>query len=253
MFTIFVAVVAAAVFWMYFQHDRQRSRMLRAAAPRPIAELAEDTPGRVVGIVQPIGEVLIAPLSGRRCVYYVARVERRGDAPAMPGRDAAPPAQLTVGAATHPAASRTQPAAATPMELDDAAWSVIASETAAAGFVIQDETGRAVVEPATAKFDLGFGPSVALGGATALTPGQREFFERHRIVDGLDGPLDGGSPVLRYREAAIAIGEAITVVGAGTREADPDAAPVDHYRGDPPTRLRFVGSAQHPLVVRNDR
>jgi len=256
MFTIFVVVVAAAVFAMYFQNERQRGRSLRTAAPRPIAELSDDTPGRVVGIAQPIGDPLIAPLSGRRCVYYVARVERRVDAPRMPGPGGAPPAQLTVGTATHPTASHTQSPerdAPTQAEPGDPAWSILASETGATAFVIHDETGRAVVEPAAAKFDLGFEPSVAFGGVAELTPSQRDFFARHRIADQLAGPLDGRSAFLRYTEAAIAVGEAVTVVGAGTREADPDAAAPDHYRGDPPTRLRFSASARRPLVIRNDR
>jgi hypothetical protein len=50
MFTIFVAVVAAAVFAMYFQHERQRTQLLRKAPARPIRDLPEDTPGRIVGI-----------------------------------------------------------------------------------------------------------------------------------------------------------------------------------------------------------
>jgi hypothetical protein len=256
MFTIFVVFVAAAVFAMYIQQGRQRGRLLHQAPPRPLAEMPEDTPGRVVGIAQPIGDALTAPLSGRRCVYYVARVERRSDAPPVPAGSAGPPAQLTVGAATHPAATHTQPAAGDAAghdAPDDPAWSIIASETGATAFVIQDETGRAVVEPAAAKFDLQFAPSVGFAGAAELTSSQREFLARHRIDDRLDWLLDGQSPFLRYREATIAIGEAITVVGSGTREPDPDAAPVDHYRGDPPTRLRFAASARHPLVVRNDR
>jgi hypothetical protein len=164
MFTIFIVVVAAAVFAMYVQHDRQQTRRIQRSEPRRIAELPEDTPGRIAGIAQPAGEALTAPLSGRACVYYLARVERRLDAPAMPGPSGGPPVELTVGAATHPAATHTQapgPDAPNHPTLDDPGWTTIASETAATTFVIQDETGRAVIDPAHAKFDLRFEPSVA--------------------------------------------------------------------------------------------
>jgi len=218
MFTLFVVVVAAAVFVMYVRNERQRPSRLREAPARPISELAEDTPGRVVGITQNPGEPLTAPLSGRPCVYYAVRVER------LRTPDAAAELAATTAAA--------------------ASWVVIASETRFVSFLIQDETGRALIEPTAAKVELsGAEVPVELGPAE-LTPRHREFLARHQVAEP--------SARLRCSEAVIAIGEAIAVVGSGIREPDPDAAPVDHYRGDPPTRLRLTSSPKHPLFISND-
>jgi hypothetical protein len=211
MFTIFVVIVAVGVFVMYIRGEQQRTRRLREAGPRPIAELPEDTPGRVAGITQPPGEPLIAPFSGRPCVYYTATIERRD------------PVELA------------DPAA------QEAGWLVVASETRSIAFVIQDETGRALIEPTAAKVELDAPVSAPLDGA-ALTPRQRELLAQAHVVET--------SAPLRFREVAIAVGEAIAVFGSGTREPDPDASPATD-RGEPPTRLRLTSSAKHPLFISN--
>jgi hypothetical protein len=217
MFTIFVVVIAVGVFVMYFRGEQQRTRRLREAGPRPIADLPEDTPGRVAGIAQPPSEPLIAPFSGRPCVYYAASIERRSP--------------------MDPAALAATPLAA------DAGWLVLASETRSIAFVIQDETGRALIEPTAARVELDASASAPLDGAS-LTLRQREFLAQHQILEPGDS--------LRYREVAIAVGEAIAVFGSGTREPDPEAIPAD-YRGEPPTRLRLTSSAKHPLFISNPR
>jgi hypothetical protein len=56
---------------------------------------------------------------------------------------------------------------------------------------------------------------------------------------------------LRYREAIVAIGEIISVLGSGTREPDPQAAPAD-YRGGQPTLIRLTSSPRYPLVISDD-
>jgi len=217
MFTIFVIVIAVGVFVMYFRGEQQRTRRLRESGPRPIAELPEDTPGRVAGIAQPPDEPLIAPFSGRPCVYYAATIERRR-----------PVDPATI--------------AATPLA-DDAGWTVVASETRSIAFVIQDETGRALIEPTAAKVELDAPVSAPIDGA-ALTARQRELLAQHHVGEA-------GEP-LRYREVTIAVGEAIAVFGSGTREPDPQAVPAD-YRGEPATRLRLTSSAKHPLFISNRR
>jgi len=45
----------------------RRQRLARRYA---LAELPEHTAGRVVGIAQALGDTLIAPITGRACVYY---------------------------------------------------------------------------------------------------------------------------------------------------------------------------------------
>jgi len=214
MFTIFVAAVAVSVFVMYFRHDSQLRRRLRGASARPIGELPEDTKGRIVGITRAHGDHLTAPFSGAPCVYYTARVER--------ARDPAPPGGVTDEA-----------------EL----WQPLATETRAVAFVLEDETGRALVEPTAAKVELRLQPRAELGAAE-LTPGQRAFLTRHH--------LDAPGSRLRYTEAVIAIGQVLAVFGSGAREPDPAAPPSDDYRGERPTRLRLTSSARHPLLISDD-
>src|SRR6185295_9179905 len=78
------------------------------------------------------------------------------------------------------------------------------------------------------------------------TAQERAFLERH-------GARDQGwfTKRLRYREAIIAIGETISVLGSGTREPDPQAAPAD-YRGGQPTLIRLTSSPRYPLVISDD-
>ncbi len=52
-------------------------RRMRRAKLWSIADLPEDVLGRVVGTVRVMGRTLVAPLTGRSCVYYVARVANR--------------------------------------------------------------------------------------------------------------------------------------------------------------------------------
>ena len=232
MFTIFVVVVAAAVFVMYFRNERQRPSRLREAPAQPISELPEDTPGRVVGVTQPHGEPLTAPFSGRPCVYYAVRVERLRDP------DVTEPLVATEAPQGMDPADA---AAGAPALL--AAWLPAASETRSVAFMIQDESGRALIEPAEAKVELSGAEPVDIDLA-ALPPRQAEFLARHALA------TPGAR--LRYYEVIIAIGEAVAVVGSGTPEPDPDAAPANHYRGDPPSRLRLTSSANHPLFISND-
>src|SRR5262245_31685952 len=49
---------------------RRQMRRLREAKIWPIGELPDGTIGRIVGTVRPVGPALIAPLTGRECVWY---------------------------------------------------------------------------------------------------------------------------------------------------------------------------------------
>lgn len=48
----------------------RQMRRLREAKIWPIGELPDDTISRIVGTVRPVGPALIAPLTGRECVWY---------------------------------------------------------------------------------------------------------------------------------------------------------------------------------------
>ena len=77
---VFLLGMCAVAAWNFANgatFRRWRSmRRLRSAEIVPIAALPENTAGRLVGTVTELEEVLIAPLSGRKCVYYEVKVIR---------------------------------------------------------------------------------------------------------------------------------------------------------------------------------
>jgi len=72
-----VAGGASLVYSVYRLASRQ-TRRLRRAKIWPIGELPEDTIGRLIGTVRPVGRTLSAPLTGRECVYYLVTVDALG-------------------------------------------------------------------------------------------------------------------------------------------------------------------------------
>lgn len=196
----------------HWLEDRRIRKLLRDAQPYSLAELPESTIGRVTGFARPLDQrVLEAPVSGRICVYYVVElIEMR---PASPLR-------------------------------------TLASEQEGIPFVLEDETGRAMIDPAHARCSCAFDHETESKAAFDADPRQRELLERFSLVHRDWFQTQG----IRYREAAITIDERICVLGAGTRE--PDTAVPPHgergYRDDGPTRMRFTGTAKYPLVLSDD-
>jgi hypothetical protein len=72
---------AAALGVVYYAIQRHRdgriSRALRAVPSRPLTELKDGQVGKIIGTVEPDGELLQAPFSGRACTYYLAIIEQR--------------------------------------------------------------------------------------------------------------------------------------------------------------------------------
>src|SRR5688572_5638938 len=102
----------------HWRADRRLRRTLRDAKAFALADMPENTLGRVTGMVRPLDQRLIeAPLSGRLCVYYEVTVEPQfGD-------------QAT-------------------------SLRVLASETDAIPFVLQAGEHRAIVDPAHAQLSV---------------------------------------------------------------------------------------------------
>jgi hypothetical protein len=73
---LFMFVGLPLIAW-WFDDDRRMRNRLRRAPPRGIDTLTTTEAGRVLGVAQPLEEPFVAPLSGRRCVYYRARVEQK--------------------------------------------------------------------------------------------------------------------------------------------------------------------------------
>ena len=202
---------AAWAFW-YYSNDQQIRRRLRNAPTKRIQELRDDELGKVVGRARGLDEMLDAPLTGRRCVYFIAIVEE----------------QRSTGKSSY--------------------WKTIIKETRGVLFMLEDDSGRALVDAKSARIAIDFDGKSKSGTFDDPTPVERAFLERH----GQKGEGWIFNRTLRYREAVIADGETIAVLGAGTREPDPDAPPIEAYRGEPQTRLRLTSSAKYPLVISDD-
>jgi hypothetical protein len=206
---IFLVIGSIALIGWYFSKGNRLKRRLRAAKPWPIAELPEDTLGKITGQARVLGGTLVGPLTGRTCVFYVATVQERRSS----------------GRSTY--------------------WRTIITETAGVPFMLEDGSGRALVDPTGAEVALDFDGNSSSGTFHDADLRQEAFLAKH-------GQKSTGwvfNKGLRYREAMIEVGETIAVMGSGVREPDPEAPPEEAYRGAPKTRLRLTSSARYPLVI----
>lgn len=206
---VFGGVAVFVTLAWYFSESQKIKRELKSAPRMSLRELPESTRARVVGAAQPLAQTLEAPLTGRACMYYVVTVEQ------------------------HHSTGRSS------------YWKQIIKEEAGVPFVLDDGTGRAIVDPRSARVALdvdGKGDS-----GTFDEPSAREaaFLQRH----GTTGQGWIFNKRLRYREAIIEVGEQVAILGEGVREPDPDAPPASAYRGDQPTRVRMTSSARYPLLI----
>ena len=204
-----IGLIAVVGFGWYFSPANKLKRELRGAKRYSLGELPEQTRGRVVGSAQSIEQTLEAPLTGRACLYYVVTVEQ------------------------HHSRGRSS------------YWRTIIREEQGVTFMLADGTGKAIVDPRSAKVALdvdGRGDS-----GTFDNPSEREqaFLTKH----GTTGEGWVFNKRLRYREAVIEIGETVAILGAGIREPDPTAPPAEAYRGEQPTRLRMTSSPRFPLLI----
>ena len=201
---IMVGSVAGLLYATWYGSEPARiRRRLRNAQTYAIVDLGDGQTGRIVGRAQLHRDHLVAPLSGRRCLYYVATIEQ-----SKYGTDI---------------------------------WTLLATEQIGVPFAVTDGTGRAIVDATHAQVAFEFDHQSESRTVEELDDAQRTLLTRQRI-----DPLDR---LLRYAEAIVTDGKRVTVLGAGTREPDPDAPPELAYRGAQPTRLRFTGSRRHPLVM----
>lgn len=191
----------------YLQPARRIKRLLRAARSWPIAELPENTLGRVIGHVRALGEPLKAPLTGRTCVYYIAQVKDREES------------QMT-----------------------------LVDEHQGVPFVIEDDTGRAIIDPTNARITLVFDHTSDTYASTVATPEQDALLARH----GRNSKGFMGAKPMVFFEAVIEIGEKVAVLGSGIREPDPERASRSGYREAPLTLLRLTSSARYPLMISDD-
>ncbi len=212
-FAISAAVVVFVAWASHHLSASQRTRRQLGQAPtKRIAELGDNDLGKVVGRTRGLGEILEAPLTGRRCLYFIAVVEERQDASEI------------------------------------AHWETALREARGVTFMLEDDSGRALIDATDARIALDFDGRGQSGTFDDPTPTEKAFLDRHG--EQSEGWLRNRN--MRYREAVIEEGQTIAVLGAGTREPDPDGRPTATYRGDAPTRLRLTSSRKYPLVISDD-
>lgn len=193
----------------YKSPTRRRLRSMQQLKLWPIAELPENTPGRLVGKVQRLDTILRAPISGRACVMYRVTVEH------LPQRHVSPSGMRII------------------------------DDQVAVPFALVDDSGQAFIDPTDTKFLVDVDANEFSGMFDPASTLETEFLALH----GISSTADGFNKSLHYRESVLALGEAITVVGTGVREPDPAVASTDPYRRGPGQRLRLTGSADEPLLV----
>ncbi len=192
-------------------------RRVRAAPQCAIRELGEAAPAptRIAGMVVPVDEPLIAPLSGRPCVYYETRVVR----------------MVGLG-----------------MEEWDIEYQV-AAEQRSVQFLVDDGTGRALVDVTHSQVLLGedVERSASEGGddAAAEDAFLARFGQRRR------GLLFAKR--LYFSESVIEVGERIAVVGSALSDQGSSERLASPYRHNATTTCpRLAGSRRSPLLVTDD-
>jgi hypothetical protein len=116
------------------------------------------------------------------------------------------------------------------------------TEREGVAFGLEDASGRAVIDPSSARVALLLDHREDLKALRDATPQQDAVLLRH----GYD--VRGAGDLIFY-EAVIAVGERITVVGAGSRELDGASDRESGFRDPPATRLRVKGSDTEPLCI----
>jgi hypothetical protein len=110
---------------------------------------------------------------------------------------------------------------------------VLASHENAVAFLLEAGDARAVIDLAHARVSVGIG-----------------HCSKSPATHHVGGRLQHG--YIERREAVIAAGDALVVVGAGIGEPDPDRAPTELFRGTLPQRFRFTGSEDDPLLISDE-
>jgi hypothetical protein len=176
------AIAAVIVPLLYFNTDTKvRRRKIRRTPRASAGALTEGTLVRVVGRARAASEPMLAPLTGRACVYYKVVVDHRTD----------------VGSNYYVRG-----------------WRPFVEEERGAPFVIDDGTGAVSVDPAGAELALDFDRRTTTGAFHGADERQQAFMAAHG--EKTKGWLK--TKHYRYREAVIEVGEAIAVVGRVGRD-----------------------------------
>lgn len=125
----------------------------------------------------------------------------------------------------------------------------VAQEERSVACTVEDDSGRALVDVAGAEMVVNQDAATTSGTFDNPTEIEAAFLAKH----GQSGTGMVFNRALVYREWTIEVGETIAVLGAGVREPDPDAPPVDAYRGEPRMRLRLTSTPRWRLRISDHR
>lgn len=201
-------VVYALRRWRRGRSRRELRRALRKARHASIADAPEGEAVRLDGRVAD-GETLIAPLTGRRCVFYVATIEENVD--------------------------------------PRGGWIERVRETRGVRFTVDDSTGRLIVDPAQAQIDVDIDRTSHSGFLDNPTPAEAGFLERHKLQPSgryfnrrfryCEGVFEIGEPI------------AVMCYPIREPDPDAVSRTFVGYRELAPTRLRVGGSSEHPILL----
>lgn len=194
----------------YFSKDRRIKRALRKAKRYTVEAFPDGSQGKIAGTLRLGSSSLRAPLSGRTCAYFCVHVEQ------------------------HRSGSN-----------DGDNWSTLIREEKGVDFIIDDGTGRALVDVAAAKTVLTIDHKTESGSFDDATPQEEAFLNAHS--EESKGWLFNRR--LRYREGVLEAGEEVAVFGYGIREPDPTGTSAGGYRSAAAMRLRMSGTMKYPGLI----
>ena len=203
-----LAVVALLAVARRVRADPSPLRKLGAVKSRMIRDALDGEPVKVLGVAHAAKEPLVAPLSGRECVAWKVEVEEGG--------------------------------------IRDRVTTLIRAKDLC-DFVLEDDSGRALVKPLTSELAIDRDQTYSLG--SDASPRLEAFLEKHRV----DKSVLGFTRNLTLREGVLAVGEEVAVLGMGRWETDPDPRPDDagDYR-KAPRRFVMEDDAEVKLTISDD-
>lgn len=209
---VLVVFAAIAIYGYYFSEAAKIRRALKAAPRVTIAEAQQGSVVKIAGRVRPVTELLAAPLTGRKCVYFEATVEEYRSS-GKSGR-----------------------------------WVEIIREAESSDFLVEDGTGRALVKTAAMKPLLVKDSTLTSGFLNDASADLEAFLQKH----GKSSTGWIFNKNLRYKEGVFEPGETVSVLGQCRWEQDPDPREAGSGYRDTPKRLVMDAPDQGQFLFASD-
>lgn len=174
-FIIAIVVIAIVVLIVFFNQDARVKRALRRVPLVRIVDFSDGAEARLVGKVLLLEE-FCAPLSGRPCAHYHLEIEHRRSS----------------GKSSH--------------------WVTIIDDAKTVDFIVDDGSGRAIVETGQSQFAVVRDANARSGTFKDATPELEKLLQQYG--ESSSGLL-GFNKTLRYREGVIEAEEMVAVFGKG--------------------------------------